>query len=458
MKKIAVILFLYFISSWKIMVQGQEQVDLTLQEALTIALKNNVDLNQQENLMQSYEADKRLATYQFTPSLSANLRGSIYDGRFFDQTKGEIVDTKVDNVGGNITASISLFDGFRRIHNLKAANMAMESWKKNLIRTEQTVIMNVAEQYLNTLLSKELLRIAQEHLLYQRALLNQIKNFYEAGTRTIVDQYNQESQVQNQEVEVIRTENNYQNALATLGSLLMLDPATEINLSDPDKEVENLLLDQVELADLFEEAQQHRPDLKQIDLQIKSNKQRMAAASSNYIPSLSAFAQYSTSYTSSISEYEDISSGEVIEADFNYQFFTLNPSNVVGLNLSIPIWDQYLTRNQQVTAKVRYENTVLDQKNLERTIYNEVQMAYNNYQMAVKNYYASEAQFKAAEKALELQKESYDLGLGNLVELTQSNNNYILAAANRAQANYTLMFQDMFLDFATGTLSKISVE
>lgn len=450
MKKLA--LLVWVIAITPLVVQGQEIIKLTYEEAVEIALENNVTLNQNRNQLDVFKVNKTEAQMQFTPSVNGFISASQSEGRFFDQTKGDIVDQRIRNVNGNLNAQLVIFSGFSRIQNMRSANYALDAWRKNIDRTEQDVMVAVAEQYLQTLLDQQLLAIAQENLSAQKALLEQIEEFYAAGTRNIVDKYNQEAQVQNQEVAVIRAENVFENDLALLGETLMLDPGFKIELVQQDYNLEEKILTNISLDQLYQEALALRPDLQQLEYQEVSNNYAFKAASRNFIPTLSIFGRYGSNYSSAIDQITDQTSGEVIKADFQYQFFTLNPNNALGVSLQIPIWNQYSNVRQQVTAKVNYQNSQLEKEGLKRSIYTELQTAYNDYQAAKKNYFASITQVASAQKALLLQRESYEEGLSNLVEVTQANQNYVEAAANQAQAKFTLIFQEIILDYFTGTL------
>ena len=449
MKKLALFVLVITFSP---LVKSQDILHLSYDEAVKIALENNIALNQDRNQLDVFQASKTEAVMQYTPRINGSLTASQLDGRFFDQTKGDIVDTRIRNVNGTIDGQLTLFAGFARINNMRSANYALDAWRKGLNRSEQDVIVSVARQYLQTLLDQQLLAIARENLEAQKALLRQIEEFYAAGTRNVVDKYNQEAMVQNQEVAVIRAENVYANDLAQLGETLMLDPGVQIELRPEEYDFEEKLLLDISMDQLYEKALVQRSDLQQLDLQEVSDKYSFKAFRSNFIPSLSVFGRYGSNYSSAIDQITDQSTGEVIKADFQYQFFTLNPFNAIGLSLQIPLWNQYSNVRQLVAAKVNYQNTQLEKSGLKRSIYTELQTAYNDYQAARKNYFASQAQVASADKALQLQRESYEEGLSNLVEVTQANQNYVEAAANQAQATYTLIFQEVILDYFTGTL------
>ena len=94
----------------------------------------------------------------------------------------------------------------------------------------------------------------------------------------------------------------------------------------------------------------------------------------------------------------------------------------------------------------------LNTENLKKTILNDVRNSYQNFMDVRAAYEVSIAQFDAASMALKVQQEKYNLGVGSLIELTNSNNNFVLAASRKAQATLNLLFQRVKLDYHTGVL------
>ncbi len=173
---------------------------------------------------------------------------------------------------------------------------------------------------------------------------------------------------------------------------------------------------------------------------MKSNKYSFQSSLSTSLPSLSLFANYGSFYYSLIPE------------NFNTQFRTINPSLSYGANLTIPIFSRFQNKAQRSNAKVQYQNSILSQQNLERTVKLDVQRAHNNFINAIENYESSLAQFQAGELALQTQQESYLLGVTPQVALAQANQTYVQGAAAKVQAEVTLLFQKVLLEYALGTL------
>ena len=167
-----------------------------------------------------------------------------------------------------------------------------------------------------------------------------------------------------------------------------------------------------------------------------------------HFPQLGLFYQYN-SYYSSFST--DPMSHQVIP--FTDQYFKNNKQSIYGFQLNIPIFNQFNTITLKTRARVQMENAGLAEENAKSTIYKDVQTAYLNLLAAKDSYFATQAQFDAAQVAKQMQQESYQLGVSDLVQLSQATQTYVLAAASRAQAQYTLLFQKVILNYYIGTLS-----
>ena len=102
---------------------------------------------------------------------------------------------------------------------------------------------------------------------------------------------------------------------------------------------------------------------------------------------------------------------------------------------------------------MNYQNATLNTQNLDLTVKSDVLRAHQGFQDAMLNYQASQAQLDAASLSFSLQKESFELGASDFVAYTLANRDYLNAQSTFAQAKYTLMFQEVLLKYAIGTLN-----
>lgn len=426
---------------------AQEAVDtlrLTYREAVKIALENNLTLNQQKNNLVVRQVQKNQSIASFLPSLSISGSARHTEGQQPNPDGGELMDLSVDNVDANIQAGLMLFNGFNRINTLSQYSNQFKAQTSFVKRTEQDVVYTVTTQYLQVLLDQELLRIATEAHRVQNVILNQLREQVNLGARAAADMYTQDAQVRNLEVTALQTRVTLGNDKALLQQTLQLDPSIPVVLEFPS--IENTMdIRSMSLDSLYTVALANREDLKQAEYQAKANHYAYKASVSGYFPSISLFAGYGSQYISTLK-------ADPLYGNFSNQFKTVFPSVTYGVNVTIPIFDRLATRTERVFNKTTYENSVLQRENIQKTVKIDVQQMYNNYVTALESYQASQVQLQAGELALRTQQEGFILGAASQVELAQANQIYVQAAASRAQAEVTLLFQQMLMEYALGTL------
>ena len=430
--------------------QASDTFKLTYKEAVKIALKNNLTLNQQKNNLVVRQVQKNQSIAAFLPSLGIQGSAAHTAGQQANPDGGELLDLSVDNVNANIQASMTLFNGFNRINSLNQYSNQFRAQTSFVRRTEQDVVYNVTTQYLQVLLDQELLRIAEEAHRVQNVILSQLREQVDLGARAAADMYTQDAQVRNLEVTALQTRVTLENDKALLAQTLQLDPAIPVELEFPTMEntMDVRLLD---LDSLYSVALANREDLKQAEYQAKANLYEYKASISGHLPSVGLFASYGSQYISTLK-------GDPLYGNFGNQFKTVFPNLSYGVTVNIPIFDRMVTRTNRVFNKVTYDNSILQRDNIQKTIKIDVKQTYNNYKTALESYQASQVQYQAGELALRTQQESFILGVASQVELAQANQIYVQAAASRAQAEVTLLFQQMLMEYALGTLRVDSFE
>jgi len=424
--------------------QPGDTFKLTYKEAVKVALENNLILNQQKNNLVIRQVQKNQSIAAFLPSISLQGQAAHTDGQQPNPDGGELMDLSVDNVNANLQANLTLFNGLNRINSLNQASNQFRAQTSFVKRTEQDVVYTVTTQYLQVLLDQELLRIAQETHRVQNVILGQLREQVSLGARAEASLYAQDAQVRNLEVTALQARVTLENDKALLTQTLQLDPSIPIQLEFPALE-NSMDIQSMSLDSLYTVALTNREDLKQADYQEKANQYAYKASVNGYYPSISLFASYGSQYISTLK-------GEPLYGNFGNQFKTVFPKLSYGVSLTIPIFDRMVTRTNRVFNRMTYENSKLQRDNIEKTVKIDVKRTYSNYITALESYQAAQVQYQAGELALRTQQESFILGVASQVELAQANQTYVQAAASRAQAEVTLLFQEMLMEYALGTL------
>lgn len=423
--------------------QDSEVASLSFKEAVKIGLQNNVILNQHKNQLEYTNINKTSSLLQLAPSIDAN--GSAYrnDGNSFNQNEGRVVNGKIDFVGGSISANMPIFNGMNVINQYRQAHNLNEAQLHQVNRSNQDVIRDVAFQYLTCLLDQELIKINEENVAAQKLQYDQIKVQVELGSKAEADLYNQEYQVKNAELILVRSQNTLKNDIATLALTIQIDPSIYFKVEEVSWDINSLVADSLALDQMITLAQDRRSDLKQADYNEKAARFGYSALKGRYFPSIYAGASYGSRYNYIYGESN---------RTFNQQFTEDNTNLSYGFSVSIPIFYGLRYRSQAALSKVTYENAKIRTTNAEVTVKSDVIRAFQNFNDAKTSYEAAEAQLRAAELTYKMEKERYDLGISNMVQLTTTNQALVKAKGDFESAKFTLMFQKLSINYATGTL------
>ena len=439
----------FFITACFALVQGAFCQDSTIarlsfKEAVQIGLQNNVALNQQKNQLAYTQVNKTSSLLQLGPSIEAN--GSAYrnDGNSFNQNEGRVVNGQIDFVNGNISANMPVFSGLNVLNQYRQANNQNEAQMHLVNRATQDVIRDISNQYLTCLLDQELIKIDQKNVATQKLQFDQIKAQVDVGSKAEADLFNQEYQLKNAELSLVRSTIKLKNDLATLALTLQIDPSIYFEVDEVNWDINTLVADSMAVNQMYAVAKERRSDLKQADYSEKAAHFGYSALKGRYFPSVYAGASYGSRYNYIYGESN---------RTFNQQFREDNTNLSYGLSINIPIYNGLRFRSQAALSKAEYENAKLRTRNTEITVQSDVIRAYQNFNDAKTSYEVSQAQLKAAEITYQMEKERYDLGISDIIQLSTTNQAFIKAQGDFQNSKFTLMFQKLLINYATGTLT-----
>ncbi len=454
-KLIYSLFFLLIAFSNSLFSQSQEVRLISIDEAINIALENNYTLKQARNeldlsddLIFSEKAD-------FLPSVTASMSGSRTSGQQFifdrfSEGLDPFVDVTSQSISGSMRANIPLFNGFNNILTLKSSQSNKESREQQFARARELVIFNTASRYLQVLLDKELLEIARQNLETSTTQLSQVQAQVELGSRPMVDLFNQEAQVANDELTLTQRENTLALNSLLLIRQLEIDPLGQYDFEVPELELNDLPWMDVNLRSLIDEALTTRSDILSAEASIAALKYQLQINKNSLLPSINASASVSSRY----SDQYSIAGQDV---NFSDQFFDQQVNRSLGLSFSLPIFKNWNRLYSIQSTQVQVKNAELNLDNSRMQVIQEVTQAYNDYSSYVKQLEASEKSLLASEKAFETQQERYNVGASTLIELTQAQASFVSARSSYTQSLYNLIFQEKLVDFYLGKLKGDSI-
>lgn len=419
---------------------------LTFEEAISLAMKNGILFSQQKNQLEINQMQKLASRFALGPNININGSASRFDGNSFNNQTGNVVNGVRDNIQGSINGNINLFSGFQAISLARQQSNLLDAQLFNVNRIQQDLINTVATQYLNVMLDVELLRIAKENHDALLKQLEQVKAQTELGVRSPVDEYNQDAQTKAAELRMVQAEIQLNNDKALLSQTLLIDPFEVYDTEKPNWDINAIGSQVLDAHELAEKAKQFRGDYQRAIKQEDAQRFGMQAARGNYYPSLGAFATIGSSYNYTHNVADSLN------RPFEEQFRENNLFKQFGVQVQIPILNGFQSRSAAVQQKKLYENAQLNRKNVEYQIQNDVIRTIRNFEGAKKQYAITVDQLKSAEVALQLETERYNLGITNFVDFVNANRAYVQAEADKARAEYNLVFQKLLLEYAVGTL------
>lgn len=427
-----------FISS---VVLAQQADTLTLSQAFKMALKQNVTLRKEQNMLRSSEAAAEQSFWNYSPRVYGQLQGSRQKGQQSQLVQDQLIVTNVttDRIQANVTAELDLINGGARVSDQHMTHAALQAESARTERARETSAYDVAQQYLQILLDQELENIARENLQLQQKQLERIKGFVEKGIQPLSDQFAQEATVSRLQSALVKAINTRKVDQARLETILQYQPEGEWVAVTPDT-IGLESYSASSLNTLQDMATSHRSDLRAAKYNAKSSMYNMRKAKSGYMPKLGFFFQYGSFYSS------------LDQLSFTDQIFNVYPTTTFGLQLQIPIFTQMTNKTLVTQRRITYENAQLDADQQTFKTRQEVKEAYLNYQYAKENLQATQKGFKSAAMYAKIQSEKYALGEANLIEYTDATQKEAQARADFAQAKLQLDFQKVFLAYQVGLL------
>ncbi|WP_164682590.1 TolC family protein [Cyclonatronum proteinivorum] len=430
---------------------------ITLNEAVSIALEKSIEIQQAANNLERSDAAVQSAYGQFLPNLNATMGANRTTGRQFNQATISFDDFTQNAISGNLGTSVPLFTGWQNISNLRQARTDREAAQTSFERQREDIIFNTASSFLQVILNLELLEIAKDNLETAKKQLEQVEAQVDVGMRPIVDQFNQEAEVANNELLVIQRQSQVNTSKVQLIRLLQLDALQDYEFIVPDISTEAIIPQHFELTELIEAALSNRKDIRAAELQIESAEFALRSARSGYLPTLSFSASISSSYGDQYRLRTPAPGGQGFVTEtvgFSDQFFDQRINRGLGFNLSIPIFDRFQTRTAVTNRQIDLKNSRLALIDRQSLVFQEVRQAYEDYVALTQELATTEIALRAAEKAFETQQERYNVGSSTLIELTQANNAFFQASSQRVQTIYQFVFQEKLLDYFLGRITE----
>ena len=133
----------------------------TMRQCMQYAVEHNHEVKRVELQLDNYKANKDGAIGRFLPAVDASVGAQYNFGRAIDPETNGYTDVSTFYNGYSVQASLPLFDGFNRLHALKAAKASLLMGHQTLRLQQDQTALNVMQAFANVVYYKAMERMAE---------------------------------------------------------------------------------------------------------------------------------------------------------------------------------------------------------------------------------------------------------------------------------------------------------
>jgi outer membrane protein len=414
----------------------------SLRECCDYAIEHNISIKQQENQCRQQEIQLSTAKNSRLP----DVNGSV--GQNFSFGRGLTMDNTYTNTNTSSTsfqlgANLPLFTGFEIPNQIKLSKLNLEAATADLEKAKNDIRMQVAQAYVQILYDMEIADVAHRQIAIDSAQVARLQAFVDNGKASEAELSQQKATMANSKLTATQADNNLKLELLALSQLLELPSPEGFTVVRPNPDELAKLMNQDKLItpdDIYAEALGVKPEILSQQLKLKGTEHSIKIAQAGHYPTLSLSGGLGTNYYTT-SGFKSESFGKQLENNF---------SQYIGLNLSVPIFSRFQTRNRIRSARIDQANQQLQLDNTKKTLYKEIQQVYYNAQNAQSKEKSSAEAVQSSKDAFQLMQAKYENGKANITEFNESKNNYLKSESDLVQARYENLYQHALLEFYRG--------
>jgi len=452
---------------------AQEKWDL--RRCVDYALKNNITVKQAD-LQQKFAAlDLAQSKWSKLPSATASVNTGYSAGRNQDPTTYNLITVGYVFSDYSLQANVDLFNWFSKRSNVDAKNLTYQATEAGFQKARDDISLNVALAYLQVLLTKEQVTIAEIQLNQDSAQLESVKKQVQSGALPELNQVQMESQFATDSSNLVTAQSSVNQYLLQLEILLNLDPAAPFDIEAPPVDaipVENIADLQPEYV--YSLAKSNMPQQRVDILNVQAAQQSVKSAKGQMFPTFSLFGSLGSAFNSQSKQVLSVTPvvpviGKVNVNSTVYDVYSSQPflspvygdmgyfpqldqnrRQSIGINLSVPILNGGTLRAGWQRSKLNQTQVELTKEQNSQTLKQDIYKAYNDATAALQKFSANKKAVGASQKAYDFAKKRFDLGLLSIFELLNTQNTLLQAKTNLLYAQYDYVFKMKLLEFYKG--------
>jgi outer membrane protein len=410
----------------------------SLRECVDYATTHNLQVIQNEYSKQMQDLNLRIAKKNYLPSVSGNLGNSVSFGQASLGT-GSIRNDRFSN-NANISADMLVYNNGRLEKTIRKTEFDVEASQYDIETIKNDIFLQIAQQYLTTLLNKEIVKISQAAVENAQKQYDRAKITTSVGTTAQTILAEAEAGLAREKQNLKTAEINVGRSLFALVQLLQLQEYKDFDVEDVD--VPDQLAPQLKSVDeVLVTAYENQPQIKAAESRIRSAEAQTEVTRTAFWPTLTASVGFGTFYNNLLNTNSNVGFFPQYKDNFGQQG---------GVSLNIPIFNKGITKLQVEQSKLNENIAKVTMQQQKQSVRENVQKAQFDVDANYEIYLSAVQTEKSTKLALDFADKSYAAGRSTIYDVNVARNNYANAQGTVAQSKYNYLFSLKLLNFYAG--------
>ncbi|MEW6381799.1 MAG: TolC family protein [bacterium] len=393
-------------------------IELTLQDCIQLALKNNNDLKAYGMDAFSKSQEVKISRTEFLPSMRLQGGYSFRDRSdyflferhvFGPGIPPENVKFSTENqntYGVNLVLEQPVFTGGYLTHSLKRSKLMSQEARYEIEKQQQLLVLDVKKSYYQVLREQYCLETQEKLLESKKARITILQEQYTEGYIPKEDILQVEADLAFAELDCYQTRNRKNLALRRLKELMVYQEAQGGQKDQESQEGDEISLQgrllngslTASLQEVKEAARRNREELAISLLRVKSAEENIKLEESGFYPHISLKGSYNLQKETRIDRPQVV----IVSAWMDWSLFE---------------WGQ--TRAEVIRAKAVRDGLRYKHEQLQRAIMTEVEEAWMTVKEKEKLIQAQEKKLAAAECRLDTVRDKFSEGKAKPIDITE---------------------------------------
>ena len=404
-----------------------QPVELTLEEAVDTALRNDPAIRAAEREIEAAAARVRQARAGYLPQIGVSgLSKRGLSGAMNHLEPAGLANSPLfRNTAIGVELTQPVLDFGRNANRLRSERMRQAATTADLDAVKSETALRVHAGYFNLLRAQRAHAVAAEVARSRDATLRQTQAFYDVKLRSRVDLEIARASLAEADLALLRTRTGIASANAEFGRAIGASQEAEYSPSDPGASLPDL----PGLEVMLETARSHRPELRSLGARLS------AARAETELTRRRRWPYLALAYTGGYARFTEMVAGNLMAG---------------GVGLLMPIFTGGLLRGQVEEAEAVASAIEARLEDLRQQVELEVRFAWLSLRDSIDALPALQVRAESAHRATQLARERYRERLGSIVELTQAETALAEAEATLAVAAFDARTAAARLRYAAG--------